>query len=416
MNGNELWAEKQTVTVDRGYFSVMLGQGSSVDAKFTNNVTSISTGPNASDRYIGMTVNNPPGGPQPEIRPRLRLLASPYSFLAANANAIINASGAPLVTMSGTTVGINKPSPNPSSALDVGGTVTATAFAGGGAGLTGLTANNIIGTLSSSQLPADLARLDAITQTFTGYNAFNADTYFASHVTLSGRGVFNGQVGIGTDTPDAPVEVFTTTDLYTPLMHVRGASSGPWQYSVANIENTYNGSSECPPALRVVTWGNSSDGALCVSANGSAGLIARFGNYANFVADIRYNGTFDGLAFNASSDRQAKENFAAVQPRAVLEKVAALPMNEWDFKQDPATRHLGPMAQDFYAAFGLGTDDKHIATVDAEGVALAAIQGLNQKVEQQAAELKAREAELQALKQSVAELKEALARLATAAK
>jgi hypothetical protein len=48
------------------------------------------------------------------------------------------------------------------------------------------------------------------------------------------------------------------------------------------------------------------------------------------------------------------------------------------------------MAQDFRAAFGLGEDDKHIATVDADGVALAAIQGLNQKLERENAELKAR--------------------------
>jgi phage shock protein A len=40
------------------------------------------------------------------------------------------------------------------------------------------------------------------------------------------------------------------------------------------------------------------------------------------------------------------------------------------------------MAQDFHAAFGTGTDDKHIATVDADGVALAAIQGLNEKLEE----------------------------------
>jgi len=39
------------------------------------------------------------------------------------------------------------------------------------------------------------------------------------------------------------------------------------------------------------------------------------------------------------------------------------------------------MAQDFRTAFGLGTDERHIATVDADGVALAAIQGLNQKLE-----------------------------------
>ncbi len=56
----------------------------------------------------------------------------------------------------------------------------------------------------------------------------------------------------------------------------------------------------------------------------------------------------------------------------------------------------------FQAAFQLGTDDKHISVVDGEGVALAAIQGLNQKVEEQ---LKAKDAEIQDLKQSVAELK-----------
>ena len=61
-----------------------------------------------------------------------------------------------------------------------------------------------------------------------------------------------------------------------------------------------------------------------------------------------------------------------------------------------ATPHMGPMAQDFHAAFGLGTDDKHIATVDADGVALAAIQGLNQKLTD---ELKQKGTEITELKQ-----------------
>ena len=67
---------------------------------------------------------------------------------------------------------------------------------------------------------------------------------------------------------------------------------------------------------------------------------------------------------------------------AVLAKVAALPVRSWVYKAQPGETHIGPMAQDFHAAFGLnGTDDKHITTVDEGGVALAAIQGLNQKVE-----------------------------------
>jgi hypothetical protein len=69
------------------------------------------------------------------------------------------------------------------------------------------------------------------------------------------------------------------------------------------------------------------------------------------------------------------------------------------------------MAQDFYAAFNVGPDDKHIATVDADGVALAAIQGLNQKLEQQAAELRAKETRLATVEQELSEVKQLLHRL-----
>src|SRR5262249_32767984 len=71
----------------------------------------------------------------------------------------------------------------------------------------------------------------------------------------------------------------------------------------------------------------------------------------------------------------------------VLEKVVALPIAIWNWKAQPAAiHHMGPMAQDFHAAFGLGEDDTHISTVDVEGVTLAAIQGLNAKLEARIAE------------------------------
>ncbi len=66
----------------------------------------------------------------------------------------------------------------------------------------------------------------------------------------------------------------------------------------------------------------------------------------------------------------------------LLERVVTLPLSRWSYKTDPGSRHLGPMAQDFFAAFNVGLDDKSICTVDAEGVALAAIQGLNKKLEE----------------------------------
>ena len=99
------------------------------------------------------------------------------------------------------------------------------------------------------------------------------------------------------------------------------------------------------------------------------------------------------------SDRNVKENFQTVDVRAVLEKVSRLPVTEWNLISQPASiRHIGPMAQDFQAAFGVGEDDKHISTTDADGVALAAIQGLNQVV-------KEKDARIQALEKDVAELK-----------
>jgi len=82
-----------------------------------------------------------------------------------------------------------------------------------------------------------------------------------------------------------------------------------------------------------------------------------------------------------TSDRAAKDKFTPVCARDILAKLAAVPISTWVYTNAPGIRHIGPVAQDFAAAFALGDSDKHIATVDADGVALAAIQGLNQKLE-----------------------------------
>lgn len=74
----------------------------------------------------------------------------------------------------------------------------------------------------------------------------------------------------------------------------------------------------------------------------------------------------------------------------VLEKIAGLPISTWNYAWEPASvRHVGPMAQDFYAAFGLGDSDKHIFVVDANGVALVAIQALHRRLQELEAEVAA---------------------------
>jgi len=118
------------------------------------------------------------------------------------------------------------------------------------------------------------------------------------------------------------------------------------------------------------------------------------------TSGLTVNGTFV-----SASDRNLKENFQPINPEQVLERVSALPISKWNYKQDAGTEHIGPMAQDFYAAFSVGPDDKHITTVDESGVALAAIQGLNQKLEAENTELKARLNELEATVKVLAERK-----------
>jgi DNA-binding beta-propeller fold protein YncE len=136
------------------------------------------------------------------------------------------------------------------------------------------------------------------------------------------------------------------------------------------------------------------------SGNSTESGIIRIGiqgtQTATYLAGTVYA---NGVAL--TSDRNTKENFAHINPQEMLAKVAALPVTEWNYKSDSkAKQHIGPMAQDFQAAFGLnGSDDKHISVVDEGGVALAAIQGLNQKLNE-------KDAEIEALRQSVAELKQ----------
>jgi hypothetical protein len=108
-------------------------------------------------------------------------------------------------------------------------------------------------------------------------------------------------------------------------------------------------------------------------------------------------GTARAQSFVNVSDRAAKTAFAAIDAGEVLSRVLALPMASWSYRNRPDVRHLGPVAQDFFSAFGLGEGDRTINTVDADGVALAAIQGLNAKLEAENAALRARLDRLEAV-------------------
>lgn len=79
---------------------------------------------------------------------------------------------------------------------------------------------------------------------------------------------------------------------------------------------------------------------------------------------------------------------SAVNGFAVLATVAALPVSTWRYVWEPEdVRHLGPMAQDWHAAFGFNRDDTRIPVVDGLGVALVCIQALQRQVEELGAEV-----------------------------
>ncbi|HEV2914990.1 MAG TPA: tail fiber domain-containing protein, partial [Pyrinomonadaceae bacterium] len=128
---------------------------------------------------------------------------------------------------------------------------------------------------------------------------------------------------------------------------------------------------------------------LTMASDGSTTLTSNSGGSAGVTLPA------GGGSWNNLSDRNMKANFAAVDTRAILRGVLGLPISTWNYKtQDKSIRHIGPMAQDFFATFKVGEGDKTIATIDPDGVALAAIQGLHE-------ELKDRDAKIGGLQQQV---------------
>ena len=102
-----------------------------------------------------------------------------------------------------------------------------------------------------------------------------------------------------------------------------------------------------------------------------------------------------GGGWTFTSDRETKDRITPVNPESVLQKIARLTINEWSYI-GYEQRHIGPMAQDFHSQFPLNGDDKSLNDADLHGVALAAIQGLNQKVDSENATLRAENLDLKA--------------------
>lgn len=209
-----------------------------------------------------------------------------------------------------------------------------------------------------------------------------------------------GRVGIGTASP-------------SQKLHVSG-SDGATQYLVTETSGTV--------ANRVLMSLSNNGPVSTELANTNVGGITWRMN--NLVAGLAFNNINSPAADNEAllsptgaltilgmltqgSDRNRKSNIVEVDSSDVLARVRKLPVATWSWQNEEGVRHLGPMAQDFKAAFGLGETDTGIAPLDMAGVSLAAVKAL-------AEDLESKNAEIEALKVQNAELAARLAAIEAA--
>lgn len=377
--------------------------------------------------------------------------------LAVGKNLAISA--ASNIVFSAASIGIGT-SGDPLLGLNVGGGgIRATAYQGNGAGLTNLSAAALAGTINDARLSANIPRLNG-GQTFTAANAFSGPVTFSNAVQSFGSGGLRLNdtdiyFRLGTDWLHGlgwygSPKLFGGVNINGPVLYgngggALGAISGStnialrWDSSQsvtvygtlfmgANIRlsdrdlllrsdlnhglgwygagKLFGGASLDGPIL----YGYSGGG-LGTLQNGIATNLAVAWNAAGNVG-IGTNSPAQKLVvagniyatgtITPNSDRNLKTGFQPVNSAAVLAQVARLPIQQWRFQAEPeGVKHIGPMAQDFRAAFGLGEIPTAISTVDADGVALAAIQGLNQKVESLQAENAELRRELDELKKLI---------------
>jgi hypothetical protein len=161
-------------------------------------------------------------------------------------------------------------------------------------------------------------------------------------------------------------------------------------------------------------WGDSTNADIASSTFNqftvrASGGVRFFSNGAATAGVVLPPG---GGGWLAVSDRNLKENLQAVDGAELLERLGRIPIQSWNYQtQENSIRHIGPMAQDFYGAFGVGEDDRYINSVDADGVALAAAQQLYRLTQQKDVEIRELTRHLDDVMKQMQELQARMARL-----
>jgi len=180
----------------------------------------------------------------------------------------------------------------------------------------------------------------------------------------------NGNVGLGTLTPSTQLHVRSTGSGGKILAENAGSSAAREMLEIRN-----NGGA----VFILDDTGVPERWALGTIVGGSIVMDNQANGGTELTLSNTGNLTVAGTVTPGSS-RTIKEELRPVDSRDVLRRVLDLPITSWSYKATPGVRHVGPMSEDFFAAFAVGSDDKGISVTDSAGVALAAIQGLSRQV------------------------------------
>ncbi len=250
--------------------------------------------------------------------------------------------------------------------------------------------------------------------------AGNEANFFVRDVTGGSRLPFRIRPGAPTSSIDISASGFVGIGTASPSVNLNVASSGSGVADGKVLVQNSSGTTSPRELMEI----NNNGGAILILKDTSQTPRWSFGTSGtSFVVDNQANGGVEMSLTNTGnlvvlgtvtpgSSREIKQDFEAVDTKAALAKVLALPITSWAYKTDAGVRHIGPMAEDFYDAFSVGGTNKGISVTDSAGVTLAAIQGLNQVVQEkdrQLAELRAANDELAARLANLEKMMESLA-------
>ena len=167
---------------------------------------------------------------------------------------------------------------------------------------------------------------------------------------------------------------------------VYGEATGSAGFGVMGLADKIGGWGVYGRATGDGEWGGYFSGGKGLLARPRLGVENFDPQYPIHVGTNSTNGngahvTNGGSWVNGSS-RTFKEKFQPVNTDIILQKIGNLNITRWQYKDSDEGQHLGPVAEEFYDAFGLGHDEKYISTTDASGVALAAIKAIYHRLQE----------------------------------